>query len=228
MLIIDKLNSIVTLQNGIDVMVRKSLKAKRTQIRVIGGQATLVIPTKETIAVALKFLSQKQGWLEKNLSNYQKISFAHNTKVTILSHEYLIIHSFEKSRGIILNANELIIYGNPDTLEIRVKKFIGSILKQEIHSIALRMCEKLRLSFTKISIKDMNTRWGSCSSKGNLSFSLKLAFTDRNILEYIVAHEVSHLKEMNHSKNFWTLVESLYPNWQYARNWLKEHGKYVV
>lgn len=75
-----------------------------------------------------------------------------------------------------------------------------------------------------ISIRDQKTRWGSCSSKGNLSFNWRLILAPSEILDYVVVHELCHLTYMNHSKDFWNMVASIIPDYKIRRKWLKENG----
>ena len=79
-------------------------------------------------------------------------------------------------------------------------------------------------TYSRISIRDQKTRWGSCSSKGTLSFNWRLMLAPPAILDYVVVHELCHLNHMNHSKAFWQAVEAVYPDYRNARKWLKEHG----
>ena len=83
----------------------------------------------------------------------------------------------------------------------------------------------LDVTYATISIRDQKTRWGSCSSKGNLSFSWRLILAPPKVLDYVVVHELCHRKEMNHSPRFWALVESLVPDYKTHRKWLKENGE---
>lgn len=82
----------------------------------------------------------------------------------------------------------------------------------------------LGVTYGKISIRDQKTRWGSCSSEGNLSFNRRLILAPPDVLDYVVIHELCHRKEMNHSKEFWALVESLMPEYKERRKWLRENG----
>lgn len=76
-------------------------------------------------------------------------------------------------------------------------------------------------SLGKISVRDQKSRWGSCSRRGNLSFSYKIVFLPEDLANYLVVHELCHLKEFNHSKNFWSLVSQTIPNWVFLRRELK-------
>lgn len=80
-------------------------------------------------------------------------------------------------------------------------------------------------SYTSVTIRDQKTRWGSCSSRGTLSFNYRLIFAPPAVLDYVVVHELCHLTHMNHSRDFWNLVGSVMPDYKTHRRWLKEHGR---
>ena len=80
------------------------------------------------------------------------------------------------------------------------------------------------LSFNRIAIREQRTRWGSCSSKKNLNFNWKLLLAPPQVLDYVVVHELCHLKQMNHSKAFWTEVEAVLPDYKERKRWLRENG----
>lgn len=79
-------------------------------------------------------------------------------------------------------------------------------------------------NYSKITIRDQKTRWGSCSASGTLSFSFRLMMAPPRVLDYVVVHELCHLTFMNHSKDFWNMVESILPDYKEHRKWLKENG----
>lgn len=80
-------------------------------------------------------------------------------------------------------------------------------------------------NYTRITIRDQKTRWGSCSSTGTLSFNYRLMFAPPRVLDYVVVHELCHLTHMNHSRDFWDLVASVMPDYKQYKVWLKEHGQ---
>ncbi len=80
-------------------------------------------------------------------------------------------------------------------------------------------------SYTRITIRDQKTRWGSRSSSGTLSFNYRLMYAPPKVLDYVVVHELCHITHMNHSKEFWDMVESILPDFRESKQWLKEHGK---
>lgn len=83
----------------------------------------------------------------------------------------------------------------------------------------------MRVTYGRISIREQKTRWGSCSSKGNLNFNWRLIFAPEDVLDYIVVHELAHRKEMNHSPAFYAVVASVLPDYKTAQRWLREHGE---
>ncbi len=90
------------------------------------------------------------------------------------------------------------------------------------------LARQMGVSFGRISIRHQHTRWGSCSSKGNLNFNCLLMLAPPEVLDYVIIHELCHRKEMNHSAKFWTEVETHMPDYPRHKNWLKEHGPGLI
>lgn len=88
--------------------------------------------------------------------------------------------------------------------------------------------EKENFVYNKITIKNLVSRWGSCSTKGNLNFNCLLMLTPDYVMDYIVVHELCHLREMNHSEKFWAEVEKIIPDYQRAELWLKQNGGNLI
>jgi predicted metal-dependent hydrolase len=97
-----------------------------------------------------------------------------------------------------------------------VRELVSMLVEEEATELGVR--------YERIEIRDQRTRWGSCSTRGTLSFNWRLVLAPLDVLDYVVVHELCHLLEPNHSRRFWRLVESRRPNWRAQRDWLHEHG----
>ena len=97
-------------------------------------------------------------------------------------------------------------------------------MKKKLPALLGDYADRLGVTFGRITIRCQRTRWGSCSSNGNLSFNCLLAAVPPRVLEYVVAHELCHRIEMNHSRRFWALVGSVVPDYAVCRNWLRTEG----
>jgi predicted metal-dependent hydrolase len=96
--------------------------------------------------------------------------------------------------------------------------------RELVRMVAEEEAPPLGVEFRRIEVRDQRTRWGSCSPRGTLSFNWRLVLAPFAVLDYVVVHELCHLREANHSRRFWRLVESRRPGWREQRNWLREHG----
>lgn len=109
-----------------------------------------------------------------------------------------------------------------ETIELYKKEF-GAYLQQKVAFYAMQ----IGVGFNKISIRKTLSRWGSCTSKGNLSFSIFLWDMPKHVIDYVIVHELCHRKHMNHSQDFWDLVSVNYPDYKVAEKWLKVNGNKV-
>ena len=98
------------------------------------------------------------------------------------------------------------------------------LAREQIVETADRESPRIGVRYSRIAIRDTRSRWGSCSSKGSLSFTWRLALAPRRILDYVVVHELCHLVHMDHSRRFWSLVERVRPDFRVERDWLNDHG----
>ena len=95
---------------------------------------------------------------------------------------------------------------------------------ERVVPIAAREAERLGVAFRRVAVRDQRSRWGSCSTAGTLSFNWRLVLAPAGVLDYVVAHEVCHLRECNHSHRFWALLEAIRPGYREHRDWLGRHG----
>lgn len=117
------------------------------------------------------------------------------------------------------------VSGAGQAAEAALLRWYRRLARMRIAEVADREADRLGLSYDSLGIRDPRTRWGSCSRRGHLSFSWRLVMAAREVLEYVVVHELCHLREPSHGKAFWRLVDAAYPGWQAQARWLREHGQ---
>lgn len=144
----------------------------------------------------------------------------------------LMVESEKKATEILRDDTRFVVFVNHSLTPEDRKKDISRVMekwykiraREIIMALANDIKKKLGLNFNSMRIKEQKTRWGSCSNKGNLNFNWKIIMAPPEIIEYIVAHEVCHLVHMNHSNQFWSLVERLIPDYKDRRTWLRKNG----
>jgi hypothetical protein len=115
------------------------------------------------------------------------------------------------------------VTGDPAFLTRRVRDFLRALAKRELSERAEAMAAQIGRKVARVTVRDTVSRWGSCARGGNLSFSWRLIFAPEAVIDYVVAHEVAHLIEMNHSQRFWRIVEQLHPDAKAERLWLNNN-----
>ena len=173
----------------------------------------------------MRFLESKENWIKENLL---KIS---DKKVNVDIGHLIPIFGTKKHIEICSESLNVRIIGNsiriPTTVAkpgLAIENFLKKLAKEEITSVANYYCGKLGVSYASIKLRDTRSRWGSCSSNSNLMFSWRIIMAPRNIIRYLVAHEVTHLKHFNHSREFWFEVRSIFGSYENERNWLRTEG----
>lgn len=213
--------------HGLPITIRRSPRARRISLRV--SQTTqeieLVYPMRGSEKRALAFLESKADWIKRQLAALPQIQpLTAGQVIPVLGKTYTIQHT-AKTRGITaMGEGVLHVECLPEFVSRRVQDALKKYLKTRITTLVQEKAAQLGVSVKGIALRETTSRWGSCTADGRLSFCWRLVFAPSNILDYLVSHEVAHLKEMNHSQAFWRVVKSLHPNYDTARNWLKQHG----
>lgn len=221
------------LQVGEEVLplvIRRHAKAKRICLRYnpTDHAISLTLPRHTRVSDGLQFLTQKSEWLIATLREMpHKKQIKPGVVIPLLGERVRIRHEPKLGRSFALIEGVLYISGAREFFPRRVTEALKKIAAIQIQDMAMRHAQSIGRRVNRISVRDTRSRWGSCSSTGNLSFSWRLVFAPREVMEYVVAHEVAHLRHMDHSPNFWALVEYLCPNYEAAKDWLRLHGKHL-
>jgi len=217
---------------GVPVSIRVSPRARRVGLRidVAGRKVELVLPRGVAASTGLRFLAAKRGWIAARLEALpQRVPFVEGAILPLLGVPHQVCREFDPAAPPVrIIDGEIWVRSDPLHLARRVHDHLVAVAQAEISPRAHRLAARIGREVARVSVRDTRSRWGSCSGQGNLSFSWRLIFAPEPVLEYVVAHEVAHLAEMNHGPRFWRLVESLTPNTAAPRAWLKRHRNQLL
>lgn len=214
----------------IDVKASTNKRCKSIRLKITPSQdVEITMPSWSYMKKAMDFLEDKSFWVSKKLSSMPERNIVTNeSSLKILDKTYVIKYDEKNYRGISnINGDKILIYGDERLLRVKIIKLIKEFLLKNIIEIADEICDKLKVKYNKIFVRDTKTRWGSCSSNANIAFSWKLAFAPYEVLRYVVIHEIAHLLEFNHSKKFWAIVESYCPEYKKSIYYLRQHSAYL-
>jgi predicted metal-dependent hydrolase len=214
------------------VSVRRRAQARRFTLRVsnASGEVVLTLPERADIKAARQFAEAHGGWIATRLSKRPgDVAFEHGAVAPLRGVPHRIVHWSSvrgATRASVDAAGEPIIAvsGEAGHVARRVTDFLKKEALKDLKAAVDRHTATLGIPARRIACRDTASRWGSCSSKGHLSFSWRLIMAPPLVLDYLAAHEVAHLKEMNHSHRFWALTHKLCPATEEAEAWLKRHG----
>jgi predicted metal-dependent hydrolase len=215
------------LELGTPISIRISPRARRIALRINAAQRTveLVLPPGVPKSHGLRFAQSKRGWIAARLAALPpSVPFAEGAVVPVFGVPHRIRREIDAAAPpVAIVDGEIRVRGEPVHLARRVRDFLMATAGKELSLRARRLAARIGRDITQITVRDTRSRWGSCSGRGNISFSWRLIFAPDPVIDYVVAHEVSHLVEMNHGPRFWRLVESLSPDSGTPRAWLKRH-----
>jgi predicted metal-dependent hydrolase len=213
------------------ISVRESDRAQTMRI-IVGPRRPIeaIVPAGTPDATVEAFLTSKRGWIERKVAIAEEI--AHRPRVLGLEEKLWLEGEplgIEHVGGTLpraeLRDGVLHVSGQKREVAVAIERWYRREARRRITAVVEREAAQLGLRFNSLAIRDQRTRWGSCSRKGNLSFSWRLLIAPPKVLEYVVVHELLHLREPNHSKAFWRIIESARPGWQDQARWLREHGE---
>lgn len=205
-------------------------RARHVSVRIdpTRRQAIATAPTKRHLKHAAQFAAERAGWIAQELSRLPKgVTLAPGSFVFFRGVEHEL--KLERGRGHARIEADLIpriVVPCPDPalFESRLLRFFKDQAREELIDRVATHSVTLGVKPVKIQVKELRSRWGSCSVDGVLSFSWRVILAPPFVLDYLAAHEVAHLREMNHSRRFWAQVKRCIGDYERGRDWLHEHG----
>ena len=216
-------------------VVKRSSRAKyvRLEVRIKTG-LTVVVPAPYNVEELPNLLRKKKRWILDKLAKYGK-GYPLAAEKALKNGDFILYlgqhmkmveqHDSGMADSVKLEKDRLLL--NLGSQNSRLNLVVEWWYRQQaeilIKKRAAELCSRLGVTYGRLTIRGAKTRWGSCSRKSNLNFNWKLMMAPEPVIDYVIIHELAHLKEMNHSKKFWELVAEHCPQWRKHKRWLKEH-----
>ena len=219
-------------KSGVSVPVRVHVDKRATRVSVridpAAREAVATAPNRRHALDAIGFASERVDWIAERLNALPPaVTFQPGALIPLRGVMHELRH-VQSGRTVRLDSSGptpvLLVPGPAASFADKTRGFFRASARIDFAERVAIHAATLKVEPRAISIKDMRSRWGSCSSEGRLNFSWRLVCAPTFALDYVAAHEVAHLKEMNHSTRFWKQVERCIPDWRTARAWLQEKG----
>lgn len=215
----------------IGVQVRSNPRAKRFILRLDPtGTPILTVPPGTNERAARQMLTRHLGWLQNRLDQIPaRIAFEVGATLPIRDEPHEIVRRSARGAPVKLTQDQCrpVLAVNAPRNEVagRVRHFLIEAARADLTNAAQKAADRAGVQFSRLRINDPKSRWGSCSSLKTLSFSWRLILAPPPVLQYLAAHEVAHLAELNHGPRFWRLCRALADDMDFAKSWLHQHGR---
>ena len=211
----------------VGLRVRRSPRARRMALHLdpASGDVVLVLPTRSNLSQGLRFAEANSGWIAERVARLPPaVALVDGARLPYLGAGVRVRHRPETRGGVWREGDEICVSGAAEHLPRRLRDWLKRQARAELGLRAHAAAARLGKSIVRVSVRDMRSRWGSCTSKATLGFCWRLIMAPEAVVDYVVAHEVAHLAEMNHGPRFWALVRKLAPGMDEAQAWLRQHG----
>jgi hypothetical protein len=214
------------------VQVRRNRQARRYTLRINAAkrEVILTIPPRGSLKEARAFAQKHGSWIAARLGRLPEAApFTDGEIVPLRGVPHRIVHR-PGVRGTVWTETAangepiLCVAGGASHIHRRISDYLRREARRELEIASLKFAATLGVVIKRVAVRDQSSRWGSCSTTGVLSFSWRLILAPTAVLQYLAAHEVAHLIEMNHSPQFWRVVARLCPDHERAKGWLDGHG----
>ncbi|MCG6901343.1 MAG: M48 family metallopeptidase [Rhodobacter sp.] len=212
----------------IEISLRRSARARRVSLRVSGldGRVTLSMPKGMDAVAALAFAEEKSDWIRQHLAKQlQPVDVAIGETVPLHGTDLTVVAA--PVRRAQLGEDTLLVPAQPGMAAARIKAFLKLAARDDLTRACAKYTARLGREFGRITLRDTRSRWGSCTAAGDLMFSWRLVMAPPDVLDYVAAHEVAHLAELNHSPAYWAVVGRICPGYRAPRQWLRQNGQHL-
>lgn len=211
------------------ICVKISPKAKRLALRLDGRarRVNLVIPKKASLKKAYEFAELNSAWIKDKIAALpQPIPYQDGAVLPIMgiNRTLRIVRTSGRTTQISLSDSELLVISPLDDVAPRIGRYLRNLALEKLGELAETKTLKLNRKLSKFIVRDMKSRWGSCSTDGRMTLSWRLVFAPIESIDYVISHEAAHLIHPDHSKRFWDLCEKLSIDYKTGHSWMQKNG----
>ncbi len=206
---------------------RRSARARRISLRIDprGGAVVVTLPPRAGRTAGMALLMDHASWVAERLAALPGVTlFAEGAVIPLHGVEHRIRHAGGRRGTVWVEDREILVAGGAEFLSRRVADFLRAEARRRLAALVAQKAALAGVAPRRITVKDTKSRWGSCAASRNLAFSWRLVMAPRYVQDYVAAHEVAHLRHMNHGARFWALVAELTPYTDAAVIWLRTEG----
>lgn len=209
----------------VEINLKRSGRARRISLRVssLDGRVTLTLPRGVSEKAGLAFAAEKADWLRHNASRHGEVLMVGEGILLPVEGTPRLI-TLGTGRSVRLEPDRIVVPGDVDRLPARLSGYLKTLARDRLAAASDRYAARLGRDYARLTLRDTRSRWGSCTVDGALSYSWRLIMAPPAVLDYVAAHEVAHLAEMNHSERFWATVEAIHGPYRQQRGWLRTDG----
>ena len=210
----------------VEIRLKRSAQARRFSLRVsrLDGRVTLSLPLRARESEAMAFARSQEGWIRSALAEIPVREGVGIGSLLPVEGQFLRLES-AVGRTVRREGDSLLVPGDPEQIGARTGAFLRALARERLVAASDRYAALIGRRVERVTLRDTRSRWGSCAQDGALMYSWRLVMAPPAVLDYVAAHEVAHMVEMNHSADFWAVVERLCPGWQKQRKWLHSSGQ---
>jgi predicted metal-dependent hydrolase len=227
--------------SAFEYQLARSARRKTLSIVIRRGQVKVMAPAFLPSATIKAFIDEKSSWIQQKLQTQQgwidqgtqqNKQFVDGELFYYLGEQYSLVISDATKSAVTLVGDQLFIDLSNRVKTANKAAFIQKLLqewyKEQLNTYLMvklgHFSQLMDVCYTGVNIRFYKRRWGSCSSKGQLSFNYVLMMAPSWVIDYVIVHELSHLRHLNHSAHFWAVVRRFYPSYKEATQWLKDNG----
>jgi hypothetical protein len=189
----------------------------------LDGRVTLSLPPRARESEAMAFLQAQEDWIRKALVNVVPSgTVSLGAEIPVEGQMVRLVPG--KGRSPMLIGDELLVPGDEARAGVRVAAYLKHQARDRLAQASDMYASRIGRRYRTLTLRDTRSRWGSCTAEAGLMYSWRLIMAPPLVLDYVAAHEVAHLAEMNHSSRFWAIVADLMPDYERHRRWLKTEG----